>query len=307
MIDGHGVTVLISSRNRPGLLADAVASVLEGSVRPDEIIVVDQSEEPNQQLAEMSPPIGVAFRYLHSDTVGISRSRNAAFSAASHPVVVVTDDDCLVDRAWLRTIVQSLIKAGDRAVITGRVLAGPAEEEGAFALSLHADEMPAEYTGQITVDPLATFNMAMWASTFAEVGSFDSRIGPGTRFPSSEDNDYGYRLLLAGYRIVFDPDAVVHHRSWRTGRNYVSVRYSYGRGQGGYYGKHLASRDWFMLVKAWHALRRRGHRMRQGDPRAILGEFAWIGGWAVGIGDWLLRPARRDERYARSDDGSRGW
>ena len=307
MIDGYGVTLLVSSRNRPSLLVDAVTSVLAGTALPDQIVVVDQSDEVNQTLADLVPPEGVDLCYIKSDTVGISRSRNVAFSSAAQPIIVVIDDDCLASPNWLETVVRSLLKAGSRAVVTGRVLEGEAEVDGGFALSLHPESEPAEYVGRITTDPLATFNFALHADTYEEIGPFDSRIGPGTRFPSSEDNDYGYRLLRAGYRIVFDPEAVVYHRAWRAGRNIVSVRYSYGRGQGGYYGKHLASRDWFMLVKFWHALRRRGKRMRQGDVLGIIGEFAWIAGWLVGTADWLLRPSRLDERFSRSADGSRGW
>jgi GT2 family glycosyltransferase len=220
---------------------------------------------------------------------------------------VVIDDDCIVAQDWLEVIVRALLAAGPKTVITGRVLAGHAEEAGAFTLSLHAGDEPARFVGRISTDPLATFNFALHASTFEDVGPFDSRIGPGTRFPSSEDNDYGYRLLLAGYAILFEPAAVVHHRAWRISDNYVAVRYAYGRGQGAFYGKHLAGGDSYMLYKLVHALKRRANRMLKGDVQGILGEFAWLGGWMAGAADWLLRPHRRDERFTRSSDGSRGW
>lgn len=307
MIDGHLVTLLVSSRNRPNLLTEAVLSVLAGSVIPDEIIVVDQSDDANTDLADLDTPPGLAFRYVRSDTIGVSRSRNIAFHLATHPIIVVIDDDCLVARDWLQVIVRALIAAGPHAVVTGRVLPGEAEEEGAFAPSLHTSSEPARFTGRITTDPLATFNFALRADTYTDIGPFDSRIGPGTRFPSSEDNDYGYRLLRAGYTIVFEPEAVVLHRAWRTEANYVAVRFAYGRGQGGYYGKHLAAGDWYMLWKLAHALKRRGRHMCESGRLGVSGELAWIAGWSAGAADWLLRPARRDERYTRSTDGSRGW
>lgn len=307
MIDGHKVSLLISSRNRPRLLTEAVRSVLAGLALPDEIIVVDQSDHSNDVLVALPFPREVSFRYIRSDTTGISRSRNIAFSAASHGTIVVIDDDCLVADDWLATIVRALLTAGPRVVVTGRVLAGEAEEEGTFAPSLHTSDRPNRFTGRVSSDPLATFNFALRSSTFAEIGPFDSRIGPGTRFPSSEDNDYGHRLLRAGFSILFEPGAVVVHRSWRTEENYLAVRYAYGRGQGGYYGKHLAERDWYMLWKFAHALKRRGMRMLQGDRLGILGELSWVAGWTVGMSDWLLRPSRLDERYTRSSDGSRGW
>lgn len=41
MIEGESVSLLVSSRNRPQLLIDAVRSVLDGSALPDEMIIVD--------------------------------------------------------------------------------------------------------------------------------------------------------------------------------------------------------------------------------------------------------------------------
>jgi GT2 family glycosyltransferase len=307
MIDEQPVSLLISSRNRQNLLIDVVKSVLDGSSLPDEIIVIDQSDVVNETLATMPMPPGVNLSYIKSETTGISRSRNIAFASASHPIIVVVDDDCLVSADWLEVIVRALLSSGPRTVVTGRVLAGDSRHTGTFAPSLHTSSQPAEYIGRITTDPLATFNFALHADTYTAIGPFDSRIGPGTRFPCAEDNDYGYRLLISGYTIVYEPAAVVYHRAWRTNANYVAVRYAYGRGQGAYYGKYLAARDWYMLWKFLHALKRRCIRMLHGDKLGIVGELAWIAGWAIGTTDWLIRPSRLDERFTRSSDGSRGW
>lgn len=302
MIDDLPVSLLISSRNRPQLLLDAVRSVLEGSRAPNEVIVVDQSDVPNEELGALQMPEYVTLRYIKSDTVGLSHSRNIAFEHATHSVIVVIDDDCVVETGWFEAIVQALVAAGPKAIITGRVIAGEAEEQGAFAPSLHASEKPARFSGRITSDPLATFNFALHTATHAEIGPFDVRIGPGTRFPAAEDNDYGYRLLRAGYTIVFEPGAVVRHRSWRTEADYVALRYAYGRGQGAYYGKYLAQGDWYMLWKLFHAFRRRGKTMLGGGRFAVRGELAWICGWAAGMTDWLLHagtqpsPRREDQR-----------
>lgn len=287
------------------MLADALKAVLSGTLVPDEIIVVDQSDKPNEELSAFVPPLGVEFKYFKSETVGLSHSRNIGFAIASNEIIAVTDDDCLVAKTWLATIVESLLAAGGRSVVTGRALAGEAEDVGAFAPSLHTGTESVLYTGKITSDPLATFNFALHSDTFRDVGQFDTHLGPGTKFPSSEDNDYGYRLLTADYRIIFVPEAVVYHRAWRSRQGYIALRYAYGRGQGGYYGKHLASRDWYMVVKFWYALRRRITRMREGDLRGVLGELAWITGFVVGLVDWLLsctlrQPSNVDGHFHRS-------
>ena len=97
-----------------------------------------------------------------------------------------------------------------------------------FAPSTKVDTAPAVYHGRLHEDVLYTGNMAMDRSAARAVGVFDERLGPGTSFPSAEDNDFGFRLLEAGYRIVYVPEALLYHRAWRSERDYVRLRWSYG-------------------------------------------------------------------------------
>ena len=74
-------------------------------------------------------------------------------------------------------------------MITGRVVAGDPERPGAFAPSLSLSEMPALHRGRAGRDVLLPLNMAMHRDVLADVGDFDARLGAGSHFPSSEDND----------------------------------------------------------------------------------------------------------------------
>jgi glycosyltransferase involved in cell wall biosynthesis len=59
-------SVIVCSRNRHRYLLETVESVLRGRERPTEIVVVDQSDEPHAELAEMGLRDGCAIRYLHN-------------------------------------------------------------------------------------------------------------------------------------------------------------------------------------------------------------------------------------------------
>jgi len=308
--------LIVCSRDRPAFLSSVVASILDGSQVPDEILAVDQSIEPHPDLpgftSERCP-----FRYIHSATVGLSRSRNIGIAAASHPIIVFTDDDVLVPPEWFGTIVSSFHAAGPRSVVTGRVLATDAEIAGGFAPSLHPGTERVVYEGRVYQDPLATFNVALTRSAHAAVGGFDVRLGPGTRFPAAEDNDFGYRLLEAGYRIVFDPEAVVYHRAWRDDRSYVPLRHGYGRGQGAFYAKHLSFEDRYMLRRmigtlvnhvrrlpraALNDLRTSAERAQPAYWRSVrrsstsrtlaVAELTWLMGFLTGMVEWLFSNRR---------------
>jgi GT2 family glycosyltransferase len=315
--DATGTSLIICSRDRPELLASVVDSILEGDEVPDELLVVDQSVAPHPTLATFASPRCV-FRYLHSATVGLSRSRNIAVAAASHEIIVFTDDDVLVPPTWFGTLVRAFRDAGPRTVVTGRVLAAAPQSEGAFAPSLHPGTERVVHAGRVHEDPLATFNIAFHRSAHAEVGGFDDRLGPGTRFRAAEDNDFGHRLLEAGYRIVFEPEALVYHRSWRDDRAYVALRHGCGRGQGAFFAKHLALDDRYMLRRtigtlarhllrlasiawvegratagAWCPARRRGGRPARPVPRQqAAGEAAWIVGFVTGFLEWVVTMRR---------------
>ncbi|MDX6515366.1 MAG: hypothetical protein QOH73_1032 [Gaiellaceae bacterium] len=285
-------SVIICTRDRPRLTRETVQSILDGDGVPSEILVVDQSDELDQQLAALPAPV----RYLHPGGAGLSIARNIGVREAAHDVLVFADDDVRVSPGWLAAHLRALDAAGERAAVTGPVL--PDEQDarpGAFAPSTVARGEPAVFAGRLRKDVFAGGNSTLRRSAIAEVGEFDPRLGAGAHFPAADDNDMGYRLLEAGYRIVFEPDAFLYHRVWRPKGHYVRLRWRYGRGKGGFYAKHLRLRDPHMLRRLGadigHRLARlpRAHRAR----RQALGDLAYCAGIVVGTLDWLARERAR--------------
>jgi GT2 family glycosyltransferase len=224
-----------------------VESVLKGDRVPDEIIIVDQSDQPNPDLAFYPPTRNCEVRYFPVDWTGVSRGRNLAIREARGEILVLTDDDTLAPGEWFGEIVCGLLKAGRKSIVTGRVDESLPEKEGAVAPSVIRDLAPAIYTGQIEKDVLYTNNMAAFKTAFAEVGMFDERLGPGTPYPAAEDNDLAFRFLKAGYQIVYEPRAAIIHRAWRTHQENLKVEWNYGYGQGAFYAKYILQRNAFML------------------------------------------------------------
>jgi GT2 family glycosyltransferase len=202
---------------------------------PNEIVVVDQSDALQSTLARLATDRSCEIRYLWTQSVGLSRGNNTGIASSRNDILVFTHDDVLVTPSWYLTLVQTLVEAGRRAVVTGQVLPTPQEQTGSFVQTVRVSDVPALYKGRIGTDVLIPFNMAMYRSAVDEIGDFDERLGPGTSFPAAEDNDYGFRLLEAGYRIIYVPDALLYHRAWRSKRDYLPLRWSYGRGQGAFY------------------------------------------------------------------------
>jgi GT2 family glycosyltransferase len=176
------------------------------------------------------------------------------------------------------------------------VLSGEPEVPGGFAPSLIVENRPRVFRGRPGRDVLSSMTMAMYRSTFDEVGEFDVRLGAGSRFPSSEDNDFGYRLLEAGYAIVFNPEVVVVHRAWREPAALLPLRWSYGRGQGAYFVKHVSRDDSYMWRRmARDVLRhlKRAPRRLARNPEDGLADVVYSLAVLVGAAQWSMSSGRR--------------
>jgi GT2 family glycosyltransferase len=286
-----GASLLICSRDRPELLKGTLTSILEGDEVPAEVVIIDQSRTSNPDLFNFRSQRICEFHYVWSEKKGVSLGRNMAASLAAHPLLVFTDDDMLVKPTWFGTIVRSLLEVGSRSVVTGQVLSSEGRDHG-FAPSLREDHETVTYRGRLNRDILFTNNWGIYRSAFDHIGGFDPRLGPGTRYPAAEDNDLAFRLLEAGYSIVYDPHATVYHRAWRSEQQSVRLFWDYGRGQGAFYAKYFSLRDPHTIRRMVRDVSgylvhvpRRMLRRRAQAYRDIL----YVAGLLCGAAQWRIR------------------
>ena len=93
------ISAIVPTRDRAGMLADALASLEAQTRRPDEIIVVDDgSTDDTDAVLER---FGPALRILRTPGVGPSAARNAGLAAARGSLVHFLDsDDTLAPEAY---------------------------------------------------------------------------------------------------------------------------------------------------------------------------------------------------------------
>jgi GT2 family glycosyltransferase len=289
----EGTTLVICTRDRPDLLDETLETIMAGDRLPAEILVIDQSRERHQQLAAEPLRSGCQIRYRQLPPLGLGAGRNAGIEHASGNVVAFTDDDVSVPSGWFGTLVERLLGTDKRTMVTGPLLPTEPLAPGGFQLAVRTDATGAVYLKPGPRDVLVAANMAAHRATFQMVGPFEVRLGPGTKYPGGgEDNEFCLRLLRAGCAIHYRPEAAVYHRAWRPGSDYFPMRWRYGLGQGGFYGKLLAARDRYgarrlMGHLGYYAIRFPWRIVTQ--RRRALGDIVFVCGLLSGTSQWLLQ------------------
>jgi GT2 family glycosyltransferase len=115
--------VIVASKDRPAMLQQCLESILNGAVRPERLIVVDNASASSataelvRQLAAQDPTV----HYVREEVPGLARAHNAAMPYVNSPVVAFTDDDVVADEQWLRRIVQTFESDESVICVTGMI------------------------------------------------------------------------------------------------------------------------------------------------------------------------------------------
>ena len=235
------VTVMIPTVGR-ALLATCLEYILDSDVWPHEVLIINQGDEHDARMwIRSASSHGLNIRYIPLRAIGKSASLNAGFQTIHTRFVAIIDDDCLVERNWLDTMMKRL-ELTPEAIISGRV---EADLEETSVSTITDDDEVIYRKPLLKTDVLYGGNMGIAMDSIHRIGGFDE--SEALRY--AEDNDFGYRALRAGVPIVYAPEVSLVHVSWRDESQRASRYEAYARSQGGFYGKHIRQADLFMLVR----------------------------------------------------------
>lgn len=199
----RGVSVVVPVYNSEGTVEVTIQSLLRlNYANPVEVIFVDNrsTDRTNQILRSYEPRI----RVLREPKPGQSAARNRGIREAQHAIVAFTDADCVVDTNWLAELVPPL--SNPRVGISGGNIRAirPCNDVQAFGELLHDHERPIK---EFKPPYAISMNWASRRSVLLEMGGFDESMR------RAEDCDLSYRMIQAGYEIVYRHGAVVAHRN----------------------------------------------------------------------------------------------
>lgn len=249
MVEILDCSVLVPTCNRPKMVEACLESLRNQTCHPQEVIVLDQSDGCRTQAVSALFDV----RHVSMTQKNKSAALNLGIQESSGRYVCVIDDDCVADQEWLEALAKAF-STGQKRIVTGRVVAG-AVEPGAVRSRLHDDcERPVVFQVNLftPIFILSGCNFGFHRALVEKVGGFNVDFGPGSTYRSSEDNEWAYRALRKGYKIHYEPNAVVVHRSWRSLDEDREHMRTYGLAAGAFITEVLSASK---LDGAFHLLR----------------------------------------------------
>jgi glycosyltransferase involved in cell wall biosynthesis len=250
------VTVVVSTYTRGEQLVSTLTSLLANDYAHFEILVVDNcpSDPGVRQLIDTGYAHEPRIRYVREWQWGLSRAKNAGYQFSRAEIVAFTDDDVIVDRSWITSLVSPFIEDLEVSCVTGLVLGAQLdtpsqqylEEFGGFVKGFSrivfdlGEHRPCSPLFPWAAGVFGTgANTAVRKSTLGDLWAFDPALGTGTLAAGGEDLDCFVKLILEGHRIVYEPRAVLWHSHVGDEEGLHSKLHDYGIGFSAYLTKQF--------------------------------------------------------------------
>jgi len=220
------ITVVICTFNRCERLRRALVaftSATPPSVHWELLIVDNNSTDQTREVVEGFRD-RLPVQYAFERKQGLSNARNCALAAARGQHILFTDDDVLIDKAWLTEYSGAFERWPDAGYFGGRVL--PFYPSGKPSW-LH-DESIALLSGLLVrfaphteTRMFAAIDPTPYGASFAlhrrcaqAVGEFRADLGVNGNIPGrGEETDFLSRAIALGWRGLYVHDAVALHET----------------------------------------------------------------------------------------------
>jgi GT2 family glycosyltransferase len=208
------ISVIVPTLNRVDVILDTLSDIRVQRFRDYEVIVIDQSDEPNSEVADYLSDFHVPTRYCHvTHFRGLPQARNYGLSLARGNVIVYIDDDIRCGPDFLQAHVEAHHQTGAAMVAGGITEAkGDVTKRGATGSFIYWTATPIRNyhlnkEGWCLHAPGGNFSVRR--SVLDSLGGFDDYLSIGAAL--YEETDFGLRLQKAGYRCWFAPKAHLTH------------------------------------------------------------------------------------------------
>ena len=260
------VSVLVPTIERYPYLRVLLDQLRRQTVKPHEIVVIDQTPVADREPALPDEFRDLPLRWITLDRAGQCSSRNAGLLATTGDHILFVDDDDEVEPTLIELHLRALAR------FACDVSCGVAHEEGIAAL-------PENFTFTRASDVFPTNNTMIRKTLLKRTGLFDLAYDRQQR----ADADLGMRVHLTGALMVLNPEVeVLHHHAPRGGlRKHRARVITYASSRNTLLQRHLPSPSELYLGKRYFG----DTRVREALWQRTFGTFS-------AHGDFVQRVAK---------------
>jgi len=210
------VRIVVTTKNAEATICNCVDSLLDLGCAC-KIAVIDGGS-PDGTI-EMLKKYGSKLDLVTGDFTR-SEAYNHALKRFDEDVFALVDADCEVHPAWLHNLTHSL--SADVGIFGGWFTTSKNTNflEKLIGIEFYARKR--RYNKQY-VTRLNTGNMMFYRKVAVNVGGFNERVR------ANQDCDFSYKMLDAGHKIRYVPEADILHHHRSSWRNYFRQQYCYAR------------------------------------------------------------------------------
>lgn len=286
------VSVIICTRNRPDYLKKCIASILKQSVKPKEIIVVDDASDERIDSIQMLnaifssvrnkvsnlPSGNIEIKYIRNKRrQGVVRSRNIGIAAARSDVVAFIDDDGYAHKDWIKDLLKcyqakGVVGVGGPVIEVGRDVETKPHFKRLSYITSHGDikhnyrvkrfkDIKNLRSGAVKF--LMGGNMSFRRGVLLKLHGFNAQY-KGNYY--REETDMCMRVSKIG-KIIFEPSVVTYHNTAKYGgtRDVISLEnflYWYFRNTILLFFRHFGIKN--AAIKTWRQFKKYFGGVRNG-------------------------------------------
>ncbi|MDO8444966.1 MAG: glycosyltransferase [Deltaproteobacteria bacterium] len=197
------VSVIVPIYNSQAYISKCLEALLAQTYKLEsyEVIVVDDGSTDKTADIIKNYPV----KYIYQKNQGPATARNRGVKEAKGDIILFTDSDCVPLSNWIEEMVRPF-KSPDIAAVKGAYLTNQKEVIARLA-QVEFEERFEMLKKAESIDMVDTYSAGFRKAIFLQMGGFDKT------FPvaNNEDTDLSYRMSKHGFKMVFNPDAIVHH------------------------------------------------------------------------------------------------
>lgn len=218
------VSIIIPTKNpKKEIFTKCLNSIFSQSYKNFEIIIVDGSIKKPEFIDNFNNII-----YVKQKRNGVSGARQDGLDAAKGKYVVGLDSDCVAEPDWIQKLISAFDEKNKELFVIGRSLSmteNVTETNLQNEYDSWMNHISCELDGK-------RYSLTIDSKNYGFIRNYGKEVGFDENLISAEDLDFATRARRKGYKIIYNPNAIVHHFHRPRIKELIRQKIWHGKGYG---------------------------------------------------------------------------